>query len=249
MDTKNPNAIDFSSFFAICSSGNLESHAQTFGPLLPWWPLSLGRKQPILPALKETAVQGERRFNQSNWMLFRINSNHLCLHNFGEESCSVTMPRPFKFQTGRADCVEVDLSIHPSRGIYSNKLSWSLDQGRKKDPSLKCISQQTKSITLDPFFSKRDSKFGYKATKAEVHPNPVGNGRSTIEFFRNSFAMTGREVLLGKISNFKVFSTWTRWSPWWELTPLASLTLRSACSPTHGLGHSFWNISSHLFWS
>ena len=117
------------------------------------------------------------------------------------------MPRPFKFQTGRADCVEVDLSIHPSRGIYSNKLSWSLDQGRKKDPSLKCISQQTKSITLDPFFSKRDSKFGYKATKAEVHPNPVGNGRSTIEFFRNSFAMTGREVLLGKISNFKVFST------------------------------------------
>jgi len=77
----------------------------------------------------------------------RINSNHLCLHNFGEESCSVTMPRPFKFQTGRADCVE------------------------------------------------RDSKFGYKATKAEVHPNPVGNGRSTIEFFRNSFAMTGREVV------------------------------------------------------
>ena len=114
-------------------------------------------------------------------MLFRINSNHLCLHNFGEESCSVTMPRPFKFQTGRADCVEVD-------------------------PSFKYISQQTKSISLDPF-SKRDSKFGYKATKAEVHPNPVGNGRSTIEFFRNSFAMTGREVLLSTISNFKVIST------------------------------------------
>ena len=46
-------------------------------------------------------------------MLFRINSNHLCLHNFGEESCSVTMPRPFKFQTGRADCVEVDLTLRP----------------------------------------------------------------------------------------------------------------------------------------
>ena len=59
-------------------------------------------------------------------MLFRINSNHLCLHNFGEESCSVTMPRPFKFQTGRADCVEVD-------------------------PSLKCISPQAKSILLDLF--------------------------------------------------------------------------------------------------
>ena len=114
-------------------------------------------------------------------MLFRINSNHLCLHNFGEESCSVTMPRPFKFQTGRADCVEVD-------------------------SSLKCISQEGKSILLD-LFSKRDSEFGYKATKAEVHPNPVGNGRSTIEFFRNSFAMTGREVLLGRISNFKVIST------------------------------------------
>ena len=110
-------------------------------------------------------------------MLFRINSNHLCLHNFGEESCSVTMPRPFKFQTGRADCVEVD-------------------------SSLKCISQEGKSILLD-LFSKRDSEFGYKATKAEVHPNPVGNGRSTIEFFRNSFAMTGREVLL----NFTVIAT------------------------------------------
>ena len=173
MDTKNPNAINFSSFFAICSSGNLESHAQTFGPLLPWWPLSLGRKQPILPALKETAVQGERRFNQSNWMLFRINSNHLCLHNFGEESCSVTMPRPFKFQTGRADCVEVDLSIHPSRGIYSNKLSWSLDQGRKKDPSLKCISQQTKSITLDPFFPRETRSLGTRRPRPRFTQTPL----------------------------------------------------------------------------
>ena len=42
---------------------------------------------------------------------------------------------------------------------------------------------------------KRDAEFGYKATKEEVHPNPVGNGRSTIEFFRDSFAMTGREVV------------------------------------------------------
>ena len=111
-------------------------------------------------------------------MLFRINSNHLCLHNFGEESCSVKMPRPFKFQTGRADCVEVDLSL---RSIY-----------------------QTRHVLLDLFFlsPKRDSEFGYKATKAEVHPNPVGNGRSTIEFFRDSFAMTGREVLSHYCFNF-----------------------------------------------
>jgi len=77
----------------------------------------------------------------------RIPSGSLCLHNFGEPSCSVTMPRGFKFQTGRADCVE------------------------------------------------RDAEFGYKATKEEVHPNPVGNGQSTIEFFRDSFSMTGREVV------------------------------------------------------
>ena len=102
-------------------------------------------------------------------MLFRINSNHLCLHNFGEESCSVKMPRPFKFQTGRADCVQVDLAL---KYIYQYAMFY-----------------------LTRFFSKRDPEFGYKATKAEVHPNPVGNGRSTIEFFRDSFAMTGREVL------------------------------------------------------
>ena len=42
---------------------------------------------------------------------------------------------------------------------------------------------------------KRDAEFGYKATKEEVHPNPVGNGQSTIEFFRDSFSMTGREVV------------------------------------------------------
>jgi len=77
----------------------------------------------------------------------RIPNFSLCLHNFGEPTCSVTMPRPFKFQTGRADCVE------------------------------------------------RDPELPYKTQKAEVHPNPVGNGQSTIEFFRNSFAMTGREVV------------------------------------------------------
>merc|ERR1719450_829633 len=77
----------------------------------------------------------------------RIPSGSLCLHNFGEPTCSVEMPRPFKFQTGRADCVE------------------------------------------------RDPVLPYKTEKAEVHPNPVGNGQSTIEFFRNSFAITGREVV------------------------------------------------------
>ena len=109
-------------------------------------------------------------------MLFKINSNHLCLHNFGEESCSVKMPRPFKFQTGRADCVQVDLAL---KYIYQYAMFY-----------------------LTRFFSKRDPEFGYKATKAEVHPNPVGNGRSTIEFFRDSFAMTGREVLYHCCFNF-----------------------------------------------
>ena len=46
-------------------------------------------------------------------------------------------------------------------------------------------------MTLNP---QRDPELPYKTQKAEVHPNPVGNGQSTIEFFRNSFAMTGREV-------------------------------------------------------
>ena len=46
--------------------------------------------------------------------------------------------------------------------------------------------------------SKRDPVLPYKTEKAEIHPNPVGNGQSTIEFFRNSFAMTGREVGIDK---------------------------------------------------
>ena len=70
-------------------------------------------------------------------MLFRINSNHLCLHNFGEESCSVTMPRPFKFQTGRADCVEVDqilLSDTPffTWPVFFLRETQSLDTRRRR---------------------------------------------------------------------------------------------------------------------
>ena len=42
---------------------------------------------------------------------------------------------------------------------------------------------------------QRDAEFGYKATKTEHHPSPVVNGRSTIEFFRESFQMSGREVV------------------------------------------------------
>ena len=85
-----------------------------------------------------------------------------CLQNFGEPGCSVNMARSFKFQTGRADCVEV-ITLAPA------------------------------PITC--FFGQRDVEYGFKATKAEHHPNPVGNGQSTIEFFRESFATTGREVV------------------------------------------------------
>ena len=42
---------------------------------------------------------------------------------------------------------------------------------------------------------QRDAEFGYKATKMEHHPSHVANGRSTIEFFRESFEMSGREVV------------------------------------------------------
>ena len=95
------------------------------------------------------------------------------------------------------------------------------------------------------FSSKRDPVLPYKTEKAEVHPNPVGNGQSTIEFFRNSFAMTGREVgehLFDSMYGWRILYLDTlltpcqRWSPWWELTPLASPTSRSACSPTLGPG-------------
>ena len=64
-------------------------------------------------------------------------------------------------------------------------------------PNRSCWLRWGKSLvfSFSIVLSKRDAEFGYKATKEEVHPNPVGNGRSTIEFFRDSFAMTGREVV------------------------------------------------------
>lgn len=35
----------------------------------------------------------------------------------------------------------------------------------------------------------------YKATKTEVHPNAVGNGKMTADFFRDNFGFTGRETV------------------------------------------------------
>ena len=35
----------------------------------------------------------------------------------------------------------------------------------------------------------------YRASKEEIHPNSVGNGRQTIDFFKESFGFTGRETV------------------------------------------------------
>ena len=35
----------------------------------------------------------------------------------------------------------------------------------------------------------------YKATKHEVHPNVVGNGKMTADFFQDNFGFTGRETV------------------------------------------------------
>ena len=35
----------------------------------------------------------------------------------------------------------------------------------------------------------------YKATKPESHPNAVGNGEQTVEFFSRDFGLTGPEMV------------------------------------------------------
>ena len=35
----------------------------------------------------------------------------------------------------------------------------------------------------------------YKATKHEVHPNAVGNGEQTVDFFASQFGLTGPEMV------------------------------------------------------
>ena len=64
---------------------------------------------------------------------------------------------------------------------------------------------------------QRDEEFGYKATKEEHHPSHVVNGRATIDFFRDSFQMTGREVValfgahtFGRFIFLPLRALWTR---------------------------------------
>ena len=63
-----------------------------------------------------------------------------------------------------------------------------------------------------------DTEFPYKALKKEHHPNPVGDGKSTIEYFKKDFGFTGRETAaifgahtFGKpsIKNSLIPYTWT----------------------------------------
>jgi|FrelakmetLWP11LW_1041352.scaffolds.fasta_scaffold57242_2 hypothetical protein len=35
--------------------------------------------------------------------------------------------------------------------------------------------------------------FAYKTNKTEKHPNPVGDGSNTVQYFKENFAFTGRE--------------------------------------------------------
>ena len=61
---------------------------------------------------------------------------------------------------------------------------------------------------------------GWETTKQEHHPNPQGNGHSTVDFFKADFGLTGREsaaLLIGahsfgtfnaEISQFRY--DWTR---------------------------------------
>jgi hypothetical protein len=40
-----------------------------------------------------------------------------------------------------------------------------------------------------------DPAFAYKTTKIEKHPNPVGDGGNTVQFFKDNFAFSGRETV------------------------------------------------------
>ena len=177
-------------YFSLCicfSKGTPESHGRTCGLSLPWWPLSLEKIQLTSHVLRGIAAQGKELDRQleklSIFFFFRIPSRNLCLHNFGEPSCSVTMPRPFKFQTGRADCVEVYLLYFPFQLFFPRETQSLVTRRPKKRFT------RTPLATVDPPSSSSETPL----------PWPAG-----------------------------------RWSPWWALTPLASHTLRSACSRTPG---------------
>ena len=168
-------------------------------------------------------------------MLFRINSNHLCLHNFGEESCSVTMPRPFKFQTGRADCVEVDLALK-STNIQYTLLHLTIFFLRET-PSLDTRRRRRR-------FTQILLEMAGPLSSSSVTPLPWLAGRCCLIVL--SILQEG---------DWNYFSTklekdYSRWWPWWVHIPSASRTLQSACSPTHGPGLSLWmkhrNMESNL---
>ena len=66
--------------------------------------------------------------------------------------------------------------------------------------------------------TEHDPEFPYKALKAEHHPNPVGDGPTTIEYMKNDFGFTGRETaaIFGahtfghpKLQNSLIPYTWT----------------------------------------
>ena len=63
-----------------------------------------------------------------------------------------------------------------------------------------------------------DTKFQYKASQPEKHPNPNGNGDDTLDFFHSEFGFSGRETVaiigahtLGKMypSHSLLKYTWT----------------------------------------
>ena len=70
-----------------------------------------------------------------------------CVHNPNTEECFVRPPRPFRFQSGRADCTDFE-------GTNNT----------------------------------------YQTTAPENHPSSLGNGRTTVEFFKEDFNFTGRET-------------------------------------------------------
>ena len=80
-----------------------------------------------------------------NWRDERVLTSS-CVHDNGAD-CKVVPAHQFRFQSGRADCVNHD---------------------------------ETET---------------YKTSATEIQPNPVANGRTTVEFFKDNFGFTGRETV------------------------------------------------------
>ena len=104
----------------------------------------------------------------------------------------------------RADLWALATITAVEHAIQTNNLV--CDETYNDNPNVQCnafIGTDRCKIELEEsiqFYTGRAdcTQFGdqtYKATKEEVHPNAVGNGKMTADFFQENFGFTGRETV------------------------------------------------------